>query len=206
VPKTPTTVLIAVALLSGCVTANTVLDANGGGTMTLSYRLPVTSSVDQERKKAAGPDVVVERAARVGTNVELHLKFADVRKLDTSRTFKNFHASFDDHVKGQRTLIATVDNPLPVTFPEAALDKVGREVKLTLQLPDEVLESTGKKTAPNTVVWEMPTNDLVSVRQRELRVTYRRPEAPAPAKAQKPAPKAAASKPPAKKDTGASRR
>src|SRR5262249_3764243 len=149
--------------------------------MALSYRLPITSSVTQERQRVTGPHVVVEQAARSGMRVELQLKFDDVRKLDTSDRFKDVQVSFDDHTKGQRTVVAVFRNRFPVTFPDEALAKLGREAKITLELPDEVIDSNGKTDGPKTVVWEMPTNDLVSVPERELRVTYRRPESEAAA-------------------------
>jgi hypothetical protein len=178
--KTTTAWLIGLLLLSGCLTANTVLQPDASGTMTITYTIDRASTADIERRKAAGPHVTVEKAEVAGTKATLQLKFDDVRKLDTSPLFKDLHVTLDEK-DGRRTLVAKVTNAKPITLPDNALATVGREVKITLALPGEVVESNGRTTVAKTVAWEMPTNDFIGVREREFRVTYKQPAAEKPA-------------------------
>jgi hypothetical protein len=192
--RTTTAWLLGLVLLCGCITATTTLEPNGSGTMTLSYALPKESNADKERKRAAGPHVTVEKAEVEGSRVTLRLKFDDVRKLDTSRLFEDFHVTLDDKEEGRRVLVAKFPNPKPITLPDPALERLGREVRITVAVPGEVSESNGKTTDPKTVAWVMPTNDFFGTPQRELRVTYKQP--PAEKAPETPPPAGKSEKPP----------
>jgi hypothetical protein len=173
--------LLALVLLSGCITADGVLKPDGSGTMKISYPVNQEVTADSERKRVASPHVKVEKAEVSGARATVQLAVDDVRKLDTSVLFTDVRVTLEEKDEGRRELVARRSNPKPVVLPDAALERLGREVKITLTVPGEVVESNGKTTGPTGVVWEMPTNDFFGVPQRELRVVYKAPSPEKPA-------------------------
>jgi hypothetical protein len=174
--KSMVVVVPAFLAVSGCLTVSTKLDAKGAGSMTISYVMPSGSTLEKEKAKASSADVTVEKADLKAPRVSMDLKFDDVRKLNTAKLFEDVRVSLDTK-DGQQVLVATIERKRALKLPETTLEKIGRQVKITLDLPGDVVETNGKKAGPMEVAWEFPTNDFVGVAQNVLKVTYK--QAPA---------------------------
>jgi hypothetical protein len=169
-------VVPALLAVSGCLTVSTKLDAKGAGSMTISYVMPTGSTLQKEKARAASADVTVEKADMKAPRVSMDLKFDDVRKLNTAKLFEGVRVSLDTK-DGQQVLVATIEQKKSLKLPETTLQKIGRQVKITLDLPGEVVETNGMKAGPTEVAWEFPTNDFIGAAQHVLKVTYK--QAPA---------------------------
>jgi hypothetical protein len=159
-------------LVAGCLTVDSKLDAKGGGSMTLSY-VSKPEALEAERKKAEGPNVKVVSAEQKGDRAALKLTFDDVRKLDTSRLFDRVSVTLADAAGGDKELTVKVANKDPRKLPDDLIEKIGKEVRIALELPGAVVTSNAQSTQGNTVTWVFPTVDWLAASENTLKATYK---------------------------------
>ncbi len=103
---------VALVVLSGCLTVDAALKADGTGTMTVAYEVPPGVTIDALRKFFEGPHVKVESAQLKNQTAVLKLAFADVTKLNTSPFFAALTTTLTGDA-GTKTLVAKLPIPRP---------------------------------------------------------------------------------------------
>src|SRR5215475_6926262 len=163
------------AMVSGCLYELT-LDDKGGGTMTATFAVPKRDFPEAKRKMQS-PSVKLVNAELTGagenTQGVFKLSFADVTKLSTVPSISNVKVTrLDGEKKGTKKVTASIGNARSLNIPDNMLDRFGREVKIVVTFPGEVLESNGKSSG-NTVTWSWGLNQFFDTRNVELTATYK---------------------------------
>jgi hypothetical protein len=158
---------------SGCLTAESKLDAKGAGSMTLTYTLG-PGGLEAEKKKIEGPHVKVVSAEHKDSHGIFKITFDDAQKLNTSTFFENVAVTIAD-VGGNKEVTTTIVNKKPQKFADDVLDKIGREVRISVELPGDVVTSNAQTTKGAVVTWSFPTNDFTNQPQVVLKATYKNP-------------------------------
>ena len=177
--------LIALSLfgISGCLESESKLNADGTGTMKLSYVTTAAAMVG-ERRKLEGPHVHVVSAEHKDGHGVFELTFDDAQQLKTSKFFENTSVTIADNA-GNKDLTVKIVNKAPQRLNDEVTEKVGKEVKISITLPGEVVQSNATATAGSTVTWTFATPDFTNMPQVLLTATYK-PGAAAPAAAKSP--------------------
>jgi hypothetical protein len=178
-----------VATISGCLYEAT-LDDKGGGTMTVRYAI-AKRDFSEAKAKMLSPAVKLVSAELVGegehTEGVFKLRFDDVTKLSTARHFGGVTVTRADGKDGTKVLTAKVKNDRSLNLPETLLERFGRDLKVVITFPGEVVESNGKIGAGNSVTWSWGLNQFFDSREVVLTAIYKttgaaaaNPPSPAP--------------------------
>jgi hypothetical protein len=97
---------------------------------------------------------------------------ADVRRLPSAPSLAKTTVTLVDEPDGSRTLTVTMA-ALPKTLPAQYFAYLGHEMRVTFELPGEVVRSNATTTAGRTVTWTRPLDDLVQDASVQFSVTYR---------------------------------
>jgi hypothetical protein len=165
-------VILTMAPLAGCLTADGTLGADGTGTLSLGYGvLPGTTEASQrERLKAEG--VTVESLTVSGDRVSAKLGVSDLAGLGKTALLKDTIVSTSDDAN-VRTLKIAVRTPDPA--PKVS-DKTKPGPKIRLTLPGKVLDANEQGVvADRTVQWTFTLADWVGKSAWELRVRFEAP-------------------------------
>jgi hypothetical protein len=158
--------------LGGCVVEGT-LDPAGGGTLVLRYRLVSVANLDQMKARLASPSVVVTDASMTpDKHATFGLALADVRALPSAPAFATTQVTLADEPGGLRTLTVTLGGertPLPPPY----VEYLGRELRVQLTLPGEVVRSNATTVVGRMAAWQRPIVELERERSTVFTVTYR---------------------------------
>ena len=165
--------LLAGAALSGCFTVDAKVEQGTAGRLTIVYPLTDPKALDAERKRAQSPQVVVESAEAGEGHATMKLKVADFRKLNTSRLFENVTVTADEK-EGTTNLVAkVVPNEIWRNIPDKGFEVLGQEVRISVEVPGEVVETNAQEKKPNAVTWKMSSKEFFRAKQNELKVSYK---------------------------------
>lgn len=182
------TLLVAMLLTSGCL-IETTLNANGAGTMKVSYRVGKDGTLETERKKMESEHVSVTNATiDEEKRVSFELKFEDTTKLSSAKFFDNVTFTLADDAEGARVLTARLVNKKPITLPEEQLDYFGETAKISVTLPGEIVKSNASATQGTTATWLVPMNDMLGEAEVPFTVTFKKPAEEKPAEEKSPEP------------------
>ena len=157
---------------SGCV-VNGSLDPAGGGRLRLQYRLVSVANLEQMKVRLASPEVTVTDASMTpDKRATFALAFRDVRALETVPAFANTRIALADEADGLRTLTVTLGGQA-AALPPPYIDYLGRELRVTLTVPGDVVRSNATTTAGRTVTWVRPLVDVQREAATTFSVTYR---------------------------------
>jgi hypothetical protein len=171
-PRILPLVLLAVASATGCVVEGR-LDPAGGGQLTLRYRLVSVAHLEQMKARLASPDVTVTEAAMTPEKrATFGLAFRDARLLSTAPAFANTRVTLADEPDGLRTLLVTVEGER-LTLPAPYIDYLGREFRLALALPGDVVRSNATTVEGRTATWVRPIAEMQQQTSMTFSVTYR---------------------------------
>jgi len=172
VPAAP--LLAALLLLSGCLFETTV-DAKGGGTTHIRYRVQPNAKLEALKVQMQSPDVTIEKADLDQQGwATFDLKFADVTKLSTIGFFKQTTFKHEDGPdKGTKTLSAVVHNVKPGKIADSLVEYYGREVTIEVTLPGEVVKTNATSHKGEKATWTIPLNDFLSAKEVPLSATYK---------------------------------
>lgn len=169
---------MCVLLLSGCLTADSTLKADGSGTMQLGYMPPKGATKASETTRFTSDAVTVESldVAADGKSATVKLKFTDATKLNTAPALKNITVT---RTKGEGTeKLTIVLKPDQVMKLKPGQAKDVPPLKIGVTLPGAVKDATEKgATEGNKVTWTVPIEDFVGRAQTDLTVTYQAPAA-----------------------------
>lgn len=167
--------LLVVAPLAGCVVTG-ALDANGGARLTFKLRLVSVAHFEQMKAALQSPDVVLRTASITPEKwATFDVECADVRKLPTAPALANTAVELTDGGDGTETLTVTLTNPAPQRLSDAFQTYIGRQFKVSLDLPGDVVSSNATLAGGRTVTWRWTTDELLPRARTELTLTYQRP-------------------------------
>jgi len=169
-------VLLLLAFLlvggGGCNVEGT-LDSAGGGSLELRYRLVSIANLEGVKKGFASPDVTVTEASMTP---DKHATFAvamrDVRALASAPAFAKIRVSLVDESDGLRTLTVTLAD-FSVTLPSPYFEYVGRDLRITLTLPGEIVRSNASSVNGAKATWAWPMAELGPQAPPRISVTFR---------------------------------
>jgi len=164
--------LLALGWASGCVIEGT-LDPSGGGQLRLRYRLVSVANLEQMKAQLASPEVTVTEASMTpDKRATFGLAFRDVRALQAVPALANTRVAVADESDGLRTLTVALAGR-PMTLPAPYVEYLGRELRVTLTVPGDVVRSNASTVAGRTVTWVRPLVDLQQQGATAFSVTYR---------------------------------
>lgn len=164
--------MLALLPLAGCVVEGT-LDPSGGGRLRLRYRLVTIADFEPGKARLQSRDVSLIGASMTPDKwATYEVKTADIRTLPSVPSLAATSVSLADEPDGTRTLVVTVAS-LPKTLPAQYFTYLGREFRLTLELPGDAVRSNATTTAGRTVTWTRPLGDLTQDASVQFSVTYR---------------------------------
>ena len=180
--------LVALAVgLSGCL-FETALDANGGGTMTITTAIGKPADLDGVKKKLESPNVkVLSAELKEGAQPRgvYKIEFKDFTKLSTSDFFKGVAFTRTDGADGTKVLTTTIKHDRSSDLGDAVIERIGKEVKVVTTFPGQVVESNGTVSNGNTVTWTWPMKEFHAAREVMMTAAYK-PAAAAPTAAATP--------------------
>jgi hypothetical protein len=171
-PRLLSVPLLVLAAATGCVVEGT-LDRAGGGQLELRYRLVSVAHFEQMKAQLQSPDVTVTEASMTPEKrATFGLTFRDARLLSTAPALRNTRVTLTDEPDGLRTLVVSLEGARP-TLPAPYIDYLGREFRLRLTLPGEVVRSNATAAAGRTATWVRPIAEMQQEASMAFSVTYR---------------------------------
>lgn len=174
-------VLTLAAAASGCL-FETTLDASGGGAMAITLRGIKRKDFEALKGKLQSATVKVTDTALAGdgegSEARIKIQFDDVTKLATTEFFRNTTVTRSDGSNGTRVLTAIVRHK-PGEISDAALQRLGKEVKVVVTFPAPVVESNGTISGGNTVTWTWGMKQFHQLAEIMMTAAYTPPAAPA---------------------------
>jgi hypothetical protein len=165
--------LLALAPLAGCV-VNGALDPNGGARLSLTLRLVSVAHFEQMKARLQSESVVLKGAWITPKKwATFQLECDDVQKLSTAPALAYASIALRDADGGTRTLAITLSNP--VRAPDALQNYLGREAKLSIDLPGEVVSSNATSSGGRTVSWRWSTDELLPRERTDMHATFKVP-------------------------------
>lgn len=170
----PALLLVALSAgLAGCL-VETTLNEQGGGTMKVEARLSPNDTLEKLKARYAAPGVEITKASLdENKNGTVELTFTDFASLGLMKAFENVTFSLTEDTKAKtRTATAVVKNPRPVTLPAEQLDYFGKDVKVSITVPGDIVKTNGKKSG-KTVQWTEGLNKVLGADAPTFSVTYK---------------------------------
>jgi hypothetical protein len=168
---------VFLAPLAGCV-VNGSLDPSGGARLSITLRLVSVAHFEQTKERLQSADVVLRGASMTPKKwATFDIETTDVHKLSTAPALTYLRVLLDDGDVGERRLVITLASPVRAS--KAYHDYIGREAKLSLDLPGDVVSSNATSSSGRTVSWRWATEELFARERTELTATYKVPP-PAP--------------------------
>jgi hypothetical protein len=181
----------ALAALTGCITTDGTLKADGSGTLEVSYKQPPNSNESVEKKRFASADVTLDSFAIKEGMVVAKLSFADPAKLSSMPLFRDAKIARQREGKEERLTI-TMTN----VKPQDAKDQGKPGPRISITLPGKVIEASRNATiAGNKVTWSIPLVEYFRSKTIELMARYEVAGTDQPAAEGKPADAPAQKKP-----------
>lgn len=166
--------LIAFAAIAvcgiGCLTADGVLDADGGGTLSVVYPVPAATTEVSQRYLLQAPGVTVESLTiSPDHTASAKLRMADVSALGKTVMFKDVKVTRStEGSNGVLTVeITTIDKPIDKDVPGP---------KIGITLPGKVLEASESGVVAGThVQWNFPLSQFLARKTWTLKARYEAP-------------------------------
>ena len=173
--RTARTLLLLASLLvggAGCVVEGT-LDSAGQGRLELRYRMLSIANFEAMKTVLASPDVTMTDASMTP---DKHATFAvavkDVRALASAPAFANMRVALVDEVDGLRTLSVALKN-ISATLPAPYFEYIGRDLRITLTLPGEIVRSNATSVNGSKATWVWPMAEIGPQAPPTISVTFR---------------------------------
>ena len=164
--------LLLLAGASGCVVDGT-LDATGGGTLTMRYRLVSIADLAHTKERLASPDVTLTQASMTpDKQATFALAFRDARALATAPAFAAMQVALADEADGLRTLTVTLPKQ-PGTLPAPYVAYLGGELRVTLTMPGEIVRSNATSVNGRSATWTRNIDELQAQAVTTFSVTFR---------------------------------
>jgi hypothetical protein len=157
---------------SGCVVDGT-LDAAGGGTLTMRYRLVSIADLERTKERLVSPDVTVTQAAMApDKQATFGVAFRDARALATAPAFAATQVTLGDEAGGVRTLTVTLPKQ-PGTLPPPYVAYLGGKLRVTLTMPGDIVRSNATSVNGRTATWVRTLDELQQQPATTFSVSFR---------------------------------
>ena len=174
--------LSLILLISGCF-MDTVIDDKGAGTMVVKIRLTTEAQLEPNRKRFESAHVkVIKATVEKDKWATYELKFDDITKLNTVPHFSNTTVTLTDGEGGTKALAIKNVNKNPNKMPEEMVAYFGKEVRMTITVPGEIVATNATSKADKTATWTYALNDFTSAPELNLTVSFKPGSGAAPAK------------------------
>jgi len=171
-------VLATLLALSGCLTLDAKLAPTGEATITMSYVME-KATLPMARQDMQGPHVTVKRAEWADGRGSFDLAVDDAQKLSTSKMFSRAKVGIQDgKAEGTKELNVTIRNERPTRLKPEVIERIGKEVRLTIELPGEVVTSNATSTKGMAATWTIPTDEFLTKPEIVLDAVYKAPPSP----------------------------
>jgi hypothetical protein len=171
------TAVLGLVLLTGCLTVDSTMKADGSGTMEFTYPPPAGATKASETKRFTSEAVSVESAevSPDGKKSTLKLKFTDATKLSTVEPLKDVKVTRTKQDGTEKVSIVIKPVKVLQLKPGQLKDEPPLSIKVTM--PGKITEANAKGTTEGaTVTWKVPLADFVSAESTELALTYELPK------------------------------
>jgi len=166
-------VIGASLMLSGCLTVDAKLAANGGATIKMSYRLE-KAALDRAKEDLQGPHVTVKSADWADERGTFDLAVDDVQKISTSKAFSHTTVALQDGKTPEtKELTVTMRQDKPAKLDQDMLEKLGKEMHFSIELPGEIVSSNATSTKGAVASWTISTEDFASKPETVLKAVYK---------------------------------
>src|SRR5262245_42772003 len=166
-------VMGASLLLSGCLTLDAKLMATGAATIKMSHRLN-EADLQKAKQDLEGPHVTVKNATWADGRGTFDLAVDDVQKISTSKAFSHTTVALKDGKTPEtKELVVTMRQDKPMKLPPDAIDKLGKEMHLSIELPGEIVSSNATSTKGAVATWTLSTEDFAAKPETVLNVVYK---------------------------------
>jgi len=168
-------VMGASLLLSGCLTLDAKLTATGAATIKMSYPLE-EAALPKAKQDLAGPHVTVKSAEWAKGRGTFDLAVDDVQKISTSKAFSHTKVALKDGKTPEtKELVVTLRQDNPTKLPPDVIEKLGKEMHLSIELPGEIVSSNATSTKGAVATWTISTEDFAAKPETVLNVVYKTP-------------------------------
>ena len=172
--RAPLLLALLVTPLTGCLVTG-ALDPGGGGRVTVRMRLVSVQNFEVLKTALQSPDVTVKNASLTPKKwATYELEFRDIRRLWTAPALARVSAAVSDH-DGERTMAVTMSNPVPEQMSDAFQRYAGNDLKISIELPGDVLDSNATSTSGRTVAWTWSYAEASARPTTDLTATFRVP-------------------------------
>jgi hypothetical protein len=101
------------------------------------------------------------------------LKFDDITKLNTVPTFQHTTVTLTDAEGGAKALAIKHVNAATNKLPEEMVVYFGKEVRLSVTLPGDIVTTNATSKTDKTATWTYPLNDFTMSPEVNLNVTFK---------------------------------
>ncbi len=166
-------VVPAMIVISGCLVESTV-DSKGGGVIKVQYRLTNENQLDAVKKQMQSADVtLVDASVDKEKMATFNMKVADVTKLSTAKFFQNATIKLTDGENGTKVLDIKWVNKNPNRMPDEMVAYFGKEMRVSMTFPGEVVKSNATTTSGKTAIWTWPMNDFSGAKEMSFNAVYK---------------------------------
>ena len=168
--------ILTLLLTSGCLIESTI-DANGGGTMLVSYKLKDDAEAKTVPANMTSAYIEGIDAKKDADGIgHFRLKVKDFRKLSTAKFFSDAEVTRTvDAEKGTTTIQAKIKREKPKTIPDAAKKLLGDQVKFVTTVPGEITETNATSKEAKTATWVFTMDEFFGKTEVPLTLTYKNP-------------------------------
>jgi hypothetical protein len=167
--------VLAFSTLAGCLLEGT-LDKDGGGTLSVKYRLTNADQFANAKKRMQSPNATVTNATLDAEKwATFELKLTDVTKLPTVPFFDHTKVNLTNDEGGTKTLSIKYVNPSHTELPKEMVEYFGSTVTIKIHLPGDVVKSNATKTEGKTAVWTYTMNEFGDKPEVDLTATFKPP-------------------------------
>jgi hypothetical protein len=170
----PIAVLVAVA---GCVSVDATLEADGSGTIEMTYHLPPNATEASERTRFSSDHVKVESLAfRPDGTANVKARVDDATKLSTTPLFRDTTVTRERDGQDEILKVHMVNRN-----PTELKDETKEGPTIRISLPGKVVEANeGATVSGNTVTWKFSLASYMRRASINLSVRYAAPAAASP--------------------------
>jgi hypothetical protein len=166
-------VMAASLVLSGCLTLDAKLTSSGEATIKMSYRVE-KESLPKAKQDLEGPHVTVKSADWADGRATFDLAVDDVQKISTSKAFSHTAVALrDGKTPATKELVVTLRQDRPMKLEPEVIDKLGKEMHLSIELPGEIVSSNATSTKGAVATWTISTEDFAAKPETVLNVVYK---------------------------------
>jgi len=167
--------LLSLFFASGCLFESTI-DASGGATMQVSYKLKKDIKLDGVPKDMKSDAVEGIEATQAPDGMgTFRLKVKDITKLSTAKYFRTAETTRTVDAEKGTTTIKTRIKHKAKKVPDNLKAYFGDQVKFVTTVPGEITETNATSKDGKTATWVFTMDEFFGATEVPLDITYKTP-------------------------------